>query len=47
MQEVKLDKDQSNLAKSLFLAWGDFFQLSNNDIVLQPNLLADVLKCIW
>jgi len=42
-----IDDKSALIAKELFCFWGRVFELSNGDLVLNPQQLADVLACIF
>lgn len=42
-----LAEDMIRLALDLFISWGIVYILSNKDIVLKPQKLADVLSCLF
>ena len=47
MREVSgLDEDNCHIALKLFAWWGFVHVLSNGDVVLRPQQLADVLACV-
>ena len=46
VQAVGLDVSQAELLLSLLHQWGAVHVLSGGDIVLQPQQLADVMKCV-
>ena len=42
-----LKEDTISIAKDVFESWGLTFRLSNGDIVLRPQNLADVFSCLF
>jgi len=42
-----IDAESAVIAKELFCFWGMLFELSNGDLVLNPQQLADVLACVF
>jgi GTPase SAR1 family protein len=42
-----LNSDMIKLALDIFISWGIVYILSNKDIVLKPQKLADVLSCLF
>eukprot|EP00597_Dinobryon_sp_UTEXLB2267_P003598 CAMPEP_0170080402 /NCGR_PEP_ID=MMETSP0019_2-20121128/16558_1 /TAXON_ID=98059 /ORGANISM="Dinobryon sp., Strain UTEXLB2267" /LENGTH=215 /DNA_ID=CAMNT_0010294373 /DNA_START=38 /DNA_END=681 /DNA_ORIENTATION=- len=45
--KFSIDGESSLNAKELFCFWGMLFELSNGDLVLNPQQLADVLACVF
>ena len=45
-EKYELSEVSSYLARDLFNSWGAVHVLSNGEVVLRPQLLADVLACI-
>jgi hypothetical protein len=44
---LSIDGESAQTAKELFCHWGMLFELSNGDLVLNPQQLADVLACVF
>ena len=46
-KRVNIDTEVAKTAISMFLSWGTLFRLSNGDLVLAPQQLADVMACVF
>jgi GTPase SAR1 family protein len=46
-KSIRVKSDIQGLAVSLLVCWGYVHQMSNGDIVLQPQLLANVMACVF
>ena len=46
-ETFSIDGESAQTAKELFCHWGMLFELSNGDLVLNPQQLADVLACVF
>jgi hypothetical protein len=46
-QTFSIDAESTLIVKELFCFWGMLFELSNGDLVLNPQQLADVLACVF
>eukprot|EP00597_Dinobryon_sp_UTEXLB2267_P016204 CAMPEP_0201094934 /NCGR_PEP_ID=MMETSP0812-20130820/3440_1 /ASSEMBLY_ACC=CAM_ASM_000668 /TAXON_ID=98059 /ORGANISM="Dinobryon sp., Strain UTEXLB2267" /LENGTH=985 /DNA_ID=CAMNT_0047347975 /DNA_START=29 /DNA_END=2986 /DNA_ORIENTATION=+ len=47
LTKFSIGDDSALIAKELFCFWGRLFELSNGDLVLNPQQLADVLACVF
>ena len=47
VEKVGMSEDIALLAVQLFCEWGSLHRLSNDDLVLKPQQLADVLACVF
>jgi small GTP-binding protein len=46
-QTFSIDAESALIAKELFCFWGMLYELSNGDLVLNPQQLAGVLACVF
>ena len=47
LAKVHVKDDMTVVARDIFKSWGIIYILSNGDIVLKPQKLADVLACVF
>ena len=45
--KIVMSEEYTKMALNMFISWGYLFRLSNGDIVLRPQRLANVLACVF